>query len=191
MAALALLGVVAVLEERAAHSDAVRAFAAVTIARHDIPAGAVLAGDDVATAQLPRDSPLLAVAIGPGDAVGRRTANPLAAGEMVTPGRLLDAADAPPGTTVMPVTFSDSDIAAYLTPGTVLDIMWTPEEFSGQAPRVVAQGCVVVESGPPGTQTAHPSWGARPVLLQVRDADTVALAAAMSSGRLSVLLRGP
>lgn len=181
----------AVLEERAAHSDAVSAVAAITIARHDVPAGVVLAASDVATAQLPRDSPLLAVAIEPGDAVGRRTADPLAAGEMVTPGRLLDEAGAPPGTTVMPVTFSDSDIAGYLTPGTVLDIVWTPEEFSGEAPRVVAQGCVVVESSPPETQTAHPSWGARPVLLQVPDADTVALAAAMSSGRLSVLLRGP
>lgn len=191
IAVLTLTGGVAILEERHAQRGAASAAAPIAIARHALPSGAVLEAGDLATTLVPRDSPLLAVAVDPGDAVGRRTADPLAAGEMLTPGRLRGTTDTPPGTTVMPVAFPDSDVAAYLEPGTVLDILWTPDDFTDASPRIVAQNCVVVRAGPPQASTPTASWGTSPVLLQVPDADTVALAQALGSGRLSVLLRSP
>ncbi len=165
---------------------------AVAVARTDLPAGSVLAATDVGQARLEQDSPLAAVGVSPDAVVGRSTADPLTAGEMITPGRLAEQGASLAGTTVLPVPFPDPAIADYLTPGTVIDVLWIPDEFDAQQPRIVAQDAVVLpDPGSAETRGAGGggAWQSRPTLLRVADADAIELAAALGSGRLSVLLR--
>jgi len=160
------------------------------IANGDIAAGTLLQRSDVGTAAILPDSPLRSVALQPGDVVGLRATGDLAAGEMLTETRVADGDGAPPGYTTMPVTFADAKLAAFLAPGMQLDIVWTPDDLSGQPPQVVARLARVVRLPAADEGRLGPAGGLGvPVLLQVAEADAVGLAAAMGSGSLSILLR--
>jgi hypothetical protein len=188
IAGLLLLGSAALVEDLARRS-ADGAGVPAALASEAVPAGAVLGPDDVTLTDVAPDSPLASVALSREAVVGRTTTDQLEPGEMITAGRLADADDAPAGTTVMPVPFPDATIANYLTPGAVLDVIWIPDEFQREPPRIVARAAVVMPDPVPGGPDDRAAWQDRSILLRVTDADAVELAAALGSGRLSVLLR--
>ena len=162
---------------------------AVIVAR-EVRSGGILAAEDLQVTMLPADSPLQAVALEPQEVIGSATIGDLRPGEMVTTTRLVSKEAPPPGYATMPVSIDDPEVAAFLAPGMRIDIVWTPDDFTGAGPAVVAQDVRVLQVG--SGNAAGPSSmtrGAVSVLLEVAEADTVRLAAATSSGSLSVLLR--
>jgi hypothetical protein len=188
IAGLLLLGAVALGEDLAERSRD-ESGVAVAVAGTPLPAGSILGAADVVLTRVAADSPLAGAALGREAVVGRTTADRLQPGEMITAGRLADPGNAPAGTTVMPVPFPESQIAEYLTAGTVLDVVWIPDEFQRENPRTVAEGAVVMPDPTPRGDDGTDGWRDRTVLLRVADGDAIELAAALGSGRLAVLLR--
>lgn len=116
----------------------------VLVAAHDLPAGAVLDGDDVR-----------AVAVAPGaapdgaltdrtEAAGATLASPLRAGEAVTDVRLVGPALAAgaPGTVALPVRVSDAAQVGLLEVGDEIDLLATDPE--SRATETVAAGATVL-----------------------------------------------
>lgn len=188
IAGLLLLGGAALAEDLAERSRD-GSGVAVAVAGTALPAGSTLDADDVFLTRVAADSPLAGAALGREAVVGRTTADRLEPGEMITAGRLADPGNAPAGTTVMPVPFPESQIAEYLTAGTVLDVLWIPGEYQRETPRTVAEGAVVMPDPTPRGNDDTDGWRDRTVLLRVADGDAIELAAALGSGRLAVLLR--
>lgn len=188
MSVLLLAGAAALVMETGSSGTASDAVA-VAVAARDLSSGTVLEPDDIDVADVPAGSRLAGSSLAPQAAVGRSTVGDMRAGEMITATRLLSADDAAAGFASMPVTFADPELSAFLVPGMTLDVMWTPSDFTGEPPRIVAEGARVLRVGPDGAGIS--STGSISVLLQVADADTVGLAAAMSSGSLSVVVRSP
>ncbi len=189
VSSLLLIGAAALGAEATRSTDPT-ASAVVVIAGRDLTSGSVLAIDDVAVASIPRGSPLAAAALSPEQVIGRTTVGDLRSGEMITASRVRGEDATRPGYATMPVTFDDPQITAFLVPGMRLDIVWTPDDFTTRAPRVVAEDVGVLRVEPPaGSGDRAFSGGSVSVLLEVRRADTVGLAGAMSSGSLKVLVR--
>lgn len=185
---LLLLGGAALAEDVAERSQD-ESGVAVAVAGGALPAGSILGAGDVVLTRVSADSPLAGAGLGREAVVGRTTADRLEPGEMITAGRLADPGNAPAGTTVMPVPFPESQVAEYLTAGTVLDVVWIPDEFQRETPRTVAEGAVVMPDPTPRDNDGTDGWRNRTVLLRVADSDAIELAAALGSGRLAVLLR--
>ena len=102
----------------------------VAVARHDVPAGRVLTADDLRTAQVPADAVTGPVVADPASLVGRRTAGPLAAGESVTPTRLLGAGllasfagDLGGASVEVAVRVTDAAVLALVAPGDRVDVV--------------------------------------------------------------------
>jgi Flp pilus assembly protein CpaB len=188
IAGLLLLGGAALTEDLAERSRG-QSGVAVAVAGAALPAGSLLTASDVVLARVAADSPLAGAALDRAAVVGRTTADRLEPGEMITAGRLADPGNAPAGTTVMPVPFPESQIAEYLTAGTVLDVLWIPDEYQQETPRTVAEAAVVMPDPTPRADDDAAGWRDRTVLLRVADGDAIELAAALGSGRLAVLLR--
>lgn len=111
----------------------------------DLPAGAVLAGDDVQLVALPPD----AVPDGSTtDAVGRTLAAPLRAGEPITDVRLVgaDLAAAHPALSTLPVRLPDAGLADLLEAGDRIDLIATDPQAGGS--RVVAADALVLAIPP-------------------------------------------
>jgi Flp pilus assembly protein CpaB len=159
---------------------------AVAYAARPISSGSVIDPADVGTVQVDRDSPLGWAGLPPDAVFGRTAVGDLAAGEMVTANRITDGS-VRPGFAAMPVSFATEDLTQFLTAGSRIDIVWAPGEFSDRAAEVVVRDARILQVAPP-SQSAGSSTGAS-VLLEVAEADAVRLAAAMTSGSLSVLGR--
>lgn len=188
IAILLVLGLAALAEDLSSRADRA-ATTTVAVAAAAIPPGSVLAPEDVSSTDVDRGSPLAEVGLGRDEVVGQSTVGLLAPGEMITAGRLADPGAAPTGTTVMPVPFPNAETVAYLTAGTVLDVLWIPDEFRGGTPRTVAHAAVVLPDPVREQSSDRPALGDHTVLLRIAEDEAVDVAAALGSGRLSVLLR--
>ena len=103
----------------------------VVTAARDLPAGSVLAGDDLTRATFAAGS-APAGALGSDDLVGQVLAAPVRAGEPLTDVRLVGPAlAAEPGTTAVPVRLPDAAAVTLLDPGDAIDLVATDPERGG------------------------------------------------------------
>ena len=114
---------------------------AVVVAAHDLPAGIVLAADDLTEAAFAPGSAPDDLAV---DAVGRTLAAPLRRGEAVTDVRLVGPAlaEGHPGVTAVPVRLPDAGMVALLRVGDRVDLLAADPQGGGA--RVVAAGVPVL-----------------------------------------------
>ncbi|KAA1419368.1 pilus assembly protein CpaB [Nocardioides humilatus] len=115
----------------------------VLVAAHDVPAGAVLADDDLELRDVPSDvAPRGALT----EAVGRTLASPLRTGEPLTDVRLVGPAlvDAAVGTVATPVRLSDAAQVALLAPGDRVDLLATDPEAGTTEVLVARVGVLAV-----------------------------------------------
>ncbi len=150
------------------------ALTAVTVAAHDLTAGAVLRADDLETARLPTT----AVPAGPvADAVGATLAAPLRRGEVVTDVRLVGhpSAQPPPGLVAVPVRLPDEAAAALLRPGDRIDLLAT--DARRRRSWAVAEEALVL-AVPPAVEGGTGPLGGRVVVLALPAASTDEVVAA-------------
>lgn len=161
--------------------DATRSDPTVTTFARDLPAGALLATEDLAQTRLPDAvTPANAVA-DPSLAAGQILAAGAAAGEVVTTTRLVGpdlvsglVVGEPPGEefTMVPLALAEKDILPMLHHGARVDVV-------GQGPAVIAQGGRIVTVGEEGA-----------VLVLLRRPQAAAVAAASLTDPLTVVLSG-
>ena len=177
-----LTGVAALAAVRAA-SPPPPPTVAVTVAAHDLEAGAVLAPADVRTERFPADAAPdgLAPAV-----VGRVLAAPLSRGEPVTAVRLVGPAlaDAQAGQSVLPVRLSDAGVASLLRPGDAVDLLAT-DPATG-ATRVLADGVTVLAVPREETSTAGRATPGALVVVGVAPEDSLDVISAWVSQFLTV-----
>lgn len=136
------------------------------VAARDLPAGAAIADDDVRATRVPADAVPDSVVPAP---VGATLAAPLREGEPVTDVRLVgpELVDAAPGTTAVPVRFSDAGQAALLDVGDRVDVLATdPQE---RTTTTVAYDAVVLAV--PAADEADGALAGRVVVLGIPESD--------------------
>jgi Flp pilus assembly protein CpaB len=157
----------------------------VVVAARDLPAGARLGADDLATERLPVEFVPDGTDVRPR---GRVLAAGVRRGEVLTDARLVTGSvrTADPHSTALPVRLPDAGAASLLAPGDEVDL-WATDPRSGET-RAVAGGVRVlavpqdVAEGPTGTQS-----GAL-VVLEVETHRVPAVTGAALSEFLSVTL---
>jgi Flp pilus assembly protein CpaB len=153
---------------------------AVVTAAHDLPAGTVLAAEDLTTRNLPPEAVPDGAAAGVDEGVGETLAAPLRSGEPVTDVRLVGSslADAHPDLTTLPVRLPDAGQVALLAPGDRIDLVATDPRAGGS--RVVATDAVVLAVPPDRSDAADAATPGALVVLGVTPAavPTVSEAAA-------------
>ena len=175
----------------------------------DLPAGHVIRATDVRVVQVgPEAVPAGAMTDATG-VEGGRLAGPVAAGEALTPTRVLGPgllAGSPPGTVALPVRLDESADAAFVRPGDLVDVVAAPRAAGvdsaggGAVPaaRTVARGVRVLaisgEASADGSLLGGAASGAGTssgsVLVVAADSATAATVAGLAgTTRLSVLLR--
>lgn len=155
---------------------------AVPVAARDLPAGAVLGAEDLATARFaPGTEPSRPAT----DAVDRVLAAPLAAGEPVTAPRLLGAglAQAHPTLTALPVRLPDPGVVGLLRVGDRVDLVATDPETGTAA--VLALD-VLVLAIPTAEESDGSGLTGRLVVLGVRPDVALEVAGASLTRFLSV-----
>ncbi len=188
-AGLAAASVAAALQSLTpAHEPQVRVLAAA----HDLPAGAVLGGDDVKAMPLPRSAVPAGVLTAAVPFTGRLVAAPLRRGETLTDVRLVGAGLlaglADDGLVGVPVRLADAEAAALLQPGDVVDVLSASAGPTASGPAQVAAAAVRVLAVPArGSDTGEGAL----VLLAASPTAGARLAAAAVQGRLSVVVRPP
>lgn len=102
----------------------------VLVAARDLPAGTVLADDDLAVAPLPPEAAPGGALTDRADATGATLAAPVRAGEPITDVRLVGPGlvDPDAGTVAMPVRISDATQADLLRVGDAIDLLATDPE---------------------------------------------------------------
>ena len=160
----------------------------VLTAARDLPAGAVLAPDDVVVALVPGVLLPAGALVGPADAVGRLIAGPVRRGETLTDVRLLGAGLLPVGggeisEVAVPVRVAEAAAAALVEAGDRIDVLAAPPE-GGPAASVVAAGVRVLAVPAVGDD---PGEGSLLVVAAGRPA-AARLAAAAVTGRLSLVV---
>ena len=188
-AGLAAASVAAALQSLApAREPQVRVLAAA----HDLPAGAVLGGDDVQTVPLPRSVVPAGVLAAAAPVTGRLVAAPLRRGEPLTDVRLVGAGLlaglADDGLVGVPVRLADAEAAALLQPGDVVDVLSASAGPTASGPARVAAAAVRVLAVPArGSDTGEGAL----VLLAASPTAGARRAAAAGQGRRSVVVRPP
>ena len=160
------------------------------IAARDLPAGTVLEPADVTSRAFALDSTIPGAITDVAQASGRTLSAPMAAGEPLTPSRLVDAAMSyDRGTFAVPVRLAEADVAGLLAPGMLIDVV----RATRGTPEVVADGVRVITV--PRRPTAGSFIGsagsaASSLILVAADRTTaIRLAAAGTDGNLAVILR--
>ncbi|MFC4782967.1 RcpC/CpaB family pilus assembly protein [Nocardioides sp. MAHUQ-72] len=146
----------------------------VRVAARDLPAGSVLAADDLAEADLSPDAAPAGLVDHP---EGRVLAAPLRAGEPVTDVRLVGPAlaAAHPGRVAMPVRLPDAGMAGLLRPGDRVDLVAADPQGSGA--RVVAADVPVLAVPVATTEpSAAGEVGGRLVVVGAEPGDVPAVA---------------
>lgn len=136
------------------------------VAARDLPAGATIADDDLRATRVPAGAVPASVVDTP---VGGTLAAPLRQGEPVTDVRLVGPhlVAATPGTTAVPVRFSDAGQAALLEVGHRVDVLATdPQE---RTTTTVSYGAIVLAVPP--SDGADGALAGRVVVLGVPDPD--------------------
>lgn len=171
---------------------------AVVIAAADLPAGTVLAADDVKLGELPAGAVPDGAAENPSLLVGQRLATALRAGApvmdtaIVGPGLL---AGAPQGTVAVPVRPADPSTVQLVSPGQLVDIVLS----SGNGFEEPAESTVLARAVPvlwkADDGAASPALLGSPepeglVVVAAPPADATALAGASSRGNIFLVLVG-
>ncbi|GAA3509221.1 SAF domain-containing protein [Georgenia daeguensis] len=164
----------------------------------DLPAGSVLAADDVRVEALPVGSQPAGVLRDADDAVGRPLAVGLAAGTALQPAMLAGpglASAAPPGTVVVPVPVADAATARLAEPGQRIDLVAAGSDTGVEVKaEVVARDVVVLATWTPesGGGLLEPGTGSV-TYLYVAASDRVATVLVGSSAwaPLRAVLRSP
>lgn len=130
---------------------------AVTVASRDLAAGSVIGAHDVTSVDVPAHD-ATAATLAMHEAVGGVLAAPLAAGETVTPTRLLGDAlltGTPADTVALPVRVADPGAAALVRSGDRIDLMVTVSGEQGATVRTVGRDLpVVLAPTDPGSSAA-------------------------------------
>ncbi len=178
-ALLAAAAVVAGVHELRPPPPAVEA---VLTAARDLPAGATLGRDDLATVDYAAGTAPVGLA---DDAVGRVLAAPVRAGEPLTDVRLVGAplAAAYPGSVTVPVRLPDAGMAALLRVGDRIDLVAADPQ--GSVARVVATDLAVVALPEPDDEATSSGLPGRLVLLAAPEAVREELAQAAVTGFLT------
>jgi pilus assembly protein CpaB len=159
----------------------------VAVSAHDLAAGTILTGDDLATARYPTDAVPAGVAGDPERLLGRALAGSVRTREPITDARLVGpgvTALLPDGQVAAPVRLADLAVAALVRTGDRVDVLATAAD--APAADVVAEGALVVAAT--GTDDEA---GAGLLLLAVDAATAARLAAAATSATLTVTLPRP
>lgn len=171
----------------------------VVVLAADLPAGRVMAADDVRVSEVPAGSQPAGVLRDEDDAVGRPLAVGLAAGTVLQPAMLTGpglAAAAPAGTVVVPVPVADAATARLAEPGQRIDLVAAGSDVTGAEAEaeVVARDVVVLASWTPesGGGLLEPGTG-DVTYLYVAATDRVATVLVGSSAwaPLRAVLRSP
>lgn len=160
----------------------------IVVAAGELPAGAILAAEDLSRAAYPVDLVPAAAVLDPGDIVGRTLTGPIGAGEPLTTTRLLASGPREDGLQTVPVRLADAETAALLAPGATVDIV----RLRGEAGEVIAEGALVVTvpRADEGRAFGMPSRSAGSLVVVATDRRTaIALAAVGSRGGLGVIIR--
>lgn len=179
----------------------------VPVAARSLGAGHRLEAADVASARVPAQLiPSGGMRLRPDELVGAVLAAPLAAGETLTPSRLLStdsqAWASAPGTSPMPLRFADAGAVELLDAGQRLDILaaraGADGETSGPRAEVVAEGVLVLAVARPLASEGagllssdggpSPGEGSDLVVVAATRAQALAIAAAEAGARLSFVL---
>lgn len=172
----------------------------------DLPAGKVLAGEDLRPAALPADARPASAVTDPSAAVGRVLAGPASAGEVLTENRLVGpgllAGSA--GQVALPVRLEDPAEAAYLRAGDLVDVLaasratnlGADESAAPVAARTVARAVrVLAVPGAAGAAASGLLAGGvgsgqgTVVLVAVPTGTAAEIAGAAVNARLSVVMR--
>jgi pilus assembly protein CpaB len=176
----------------------------VVVASHDLIAGHRLSDEDLARAAVP------AALLPPGvhsdlaDLSGQVLAAPVARGEAISTTRLADPLgsgwSAPPGTSPLPMRFSDGGAAGLLSPGQRLDVLAAAapgvEDLGPgvQLARLVAQDVLVLSITSSPEEAGLPSTGSGGdgespvVVLAATRAQALAIVGAQVSSKLSFVI---
>jgi Flp pilus assembly protein CpaB len=156
---------------------------AVLIAARDLPAGTLLAEDDVTTARFAAGTAPAGLV---DDTLGRLLAAPMRAGEPITDVRLVgpSLAEAYPGSVVVPVRLPDAAMAGLLRVGDRIDLLVADPEGSRTA-RVVATDLAVVALPAAADETTSGALPGRLVVLAAADVVTDEIAQAAVTGFLT------
>ena len=138
------------------------------VAERDLPAGAELRDDDLATVALTPETAPDGVLTDVADATGAILAAPLRAGEPVTDVRLVGPglADTAPGTVAVPVRLSDAAQVGLLRVGDEVDLLATDPESRTTA--TIASGVLVLAVPDADAETSDAITG-RLVVLGIPD----------------------
>ncbi|QYJ02825.1 SAF domain-containing protein [Nocardioides panacisoli] len=170
-----LLTVVAVGAGLSATAPPAPETVAVTVTAGPLPAGTVLAQDDVTTVRMP---PAAAPAAPVTDPVGATLAGPMGAGEPLTAQRVLgsDLTAAAPGRTAVPVRIGDAAQADLLRVGMRIDLLATDPQQGTTA--TVATDVTVLGLPADATAGAGGATAGRVVVLGMPDAAVAPVTAA-------------
>lgn len=162
----------------------------VLVAASDISPGRRITAQDVTTVSIPADVVHPQTLTDPTAAEGRIAMTALVAGEWLTRTRLLaEMSPAGSGMAAMPISLADEAVIDLLRPGSLIDVLWAPRREGEGEPRVVARRLRVLTLPSPGGDDPFVGQSSRGlVVVEVDDADALALAEAGASGSLSVLL---
>jgi pilus assembly protein CpaB len=187
-----LLALLSAVHSRDATAKTGPATTAVLVAARALAVGTSLSAADVRIARWP---PLLRPATAlerPLDAIGRRLASPLAAGDAVTQQRLVGgdlAAGLPPGTVAAPITLANSAAANLIHAGDYVDLLSPPSpDGVGTSALVLAFGVLVLAVVPESPDSAQP--GAQLVVALERSSE-LKLAQAESEPVLATVSEHP
>jgi pilus assembly protein CpaB len=164
----------------------------VVVAAADLPAGVVLTGTDLRTAQLPGDAVPDGAVAEPADLAGRVLAGPVRSGEPVTDVRVVGPglwSAVPEGQVAIPVRLADLAVATLLRAGDRVDVLAAAGDGAGPAVELVASGALVL-AAPGAAQHDGPEAAESSGLLVLAVAPETAerLAAAGAAATLTVTL---
>lgn len=164
----------------------------VLVAARDLPAGAVVASEDLAVSRVPPD--VVPEGVVPREeAVGRTVAGPVRRGEAVTDVRLVAAPllDGYPGLVAVPVRIPDAGAVGLLAVGDRVDVLVADPSARDEAALVASSAPVIAlpddDAGASATSLAG-TFGGRLVVLGATRSVATRLAGAAAWGLLTVTI---
>ena len=180
--------IAAVLSAVAAAAPPAPPTSRVVRATTELTSGAIVRSSDITVSSIAEDALPRGALVDPTAVVGRRLIGPVADGQVLTALDLLGTSwGIGPGHVIAPLRLGDSEVAALLQPGALIDVIAADPE-GGQANVVATRVRVLTVPASPGSEGVSAADGAL-VLVDV-DAETATLLAeAAASTRISVVLR--
>lgn len=180
--------IAAVLSAVAAAAPPAPPTSRVVRATTDLTSGAIVRSSDITVSSIAEDALPRGALVDPTAVVGRRLIGPVADGQVLTAIDLLGTSWViGPGHVIAPLRLADSEVAALLQPGALIDVIAADPE-GGQANVVATRVRVLTVPASPASEGVSAADGAL-VLVDV-DAETATLLAeAAASTRISVVLR--